>query len=79
MTKTIKCDYCKYKFISNVDKGITYCPKCKNMIKIGMESTSGILGKFRALPQIIKYGLIAALIVLLVVFGILPIFGLSLI
>jgi len=49
------------------------------MIKIGMESGSGSLGKFKAMPQTVKYVLIAVLIVLLVVFGILPIVGINLI
>jgi len=79
VAKSITCDYCKYRFISNVDKGITYCPQCKNMIKIGIESGSGSLGKFKAMPQTVKYALIAVLIVLLLVFGILPIVGISLI
>ena len=73
MAKSITCDYCKYRFISNVDKGITYCPQCKNMIKIGMVSGSGPLGKFRGMPVAVKYVLILVLIILLIVFGILPI------
>lgn len=76
VTKIITCDYCRYRFISNVDKGITYCPKCKNMIKIGMAPTS-IFGKFRALPVMVKYALIVVLIVLLLVLGVLPLIGIK--